>query len=244
MVALLIGLAGCGGESAPPPSEGLGTLAYALTTCRDTPEGFFERQELHIRRGDRDTVVFQTPEVGPVTGIGRLCLALTRQRAGINSVAREAIQEIAVSPDGSTVAFEINTDFSMLPTLPLQLPADQQGIFVVSTDGSPPRRLAPPSSQRSFAVFSASFVFQGSLIQFSPDSRRLAVVDNGPDGNGHDASQLWIIDVATGARAQITHLPPPTEPTNLPPGSPTIGFLFQDNRTIGFSTAGNSCRAP
>src|SRR5262249_46494730 len=122
--------------------------------------------------------------------------------------------------------------------------ADQQGIFVVSTDGSPPRRLGPPSSQQSFAVFNASFVFQGSLIQFSPDSRRLAVVDNGPDGNGHDANQLWIIDLATGTRMQITRLPPPTEPTNLPRGSPTIGFLFQDNRTIGFSTAGNSGGAP
>src|SRR5262249_31006453 len=125
IVALLSGFAGCGGgNGVPPPSETVGTLAYALTECRDTPDGFFERQELHVRHGDRDTIVFQTPEVGPVTGIGRLCLAITRQRAGINSVAREAIQEIAVSPDGSTVAFEINTDFSMLPTLPLQLPAD------------------------------------------------------------------------------------------------------------------------
>ena len=46
------------------------TLAYVETECRDTTEGFVERQALRIRQGEREPVtVVETPGVGPITGI-------------------------------------------------------------------------------------------------------------------------------------------------------------------------------
>ena len=145
-----------------------------------------------------------------------------------------------VSPDGLTVVFQASNDFSVVPPLPLQLPPDQQGIFAVHTDGTDLRRLGPPNREPFFFVNGTSVVPVGG-IQFSPDGHRLAVVDTGPDDTGTDASQIWLIDVATGMHTQITHLPPPTASTDLPSNSPTIvGFSFLDNETIGFLSFGNA----
>ncbi len=57
-----------------PHTPTLGTLAYVETECPDTTQGFVERQALRIRLGDREPVtVFETPDVGPIAGIGGLC---------------------------------------------------------------------------------------------------------------------------------------------------------------------------
>ena len=36
----------------------------------------------------------------------------------------------------------------------------------------------------------------------------ITFVDTGPDGAGNEAAQVMVIDVATGQRRQVTHLPP------------------------------------
>jgi hypothetical protein len=64
---LMLTLAACGdgGDGDDTLSPELGTVAYVETECRDTKEGFFERQALRIRHGDREPMtVFETPGVG------------------------------------------------------------------------------------------------------------------------------------------------------------------------------------
>src|SRR5574341_1068856 len=101
---LVFVLAACGGggdNGGPPPT--LGTLAYVETECHDTKAGFFERQALRIRQGERAPVtVFETPGVGPIARIGGLCRGLTQARFGWGSIAREAFQSVVVSPDGAS----------------------------------------------------------------------------------------------------------------------------------------------
>ena len=146
-VAVLLALTACGGgSSGNTPPTAIGTLAYVLTECRDTPEGFFEHQQLRIRQGDHEPItVMQPPGVGPVGGVSGLCRALTTPRFGGGSLVREAIQAVLVSPDAATVAFEVSDAFSISPPLPLHIPPEQQGIFVVGSDGTNLRRLGPPS---------------------------------------------------------------------------------------------------
>jgi hypothetical protein len=201
---LMLTLAACGGGddgSNAPPSE-LGTLAYVETECRDTKEGFFERQALRIRQGDHAPVtVFETPGVGPLGGIGGLCQGYTAGRLGSAAIARDAFQADAVSPDGTSVVFEVTDEFSVPPHLPLNLPPEQRGIFWVRANGTGLRRLAPPSRERFFYVQNGG-ILQVSYLVFSPSGRTIAFVDR----DGQEADQIVTIDVATGARQQVTHL--------------------------------------
>jgi hypothetical protein len=239
-LTLLLALAACGGggDSGVTTSSTIGTLAYVLTECRDTPDGFFEHQELRIRQGDHAPItVAQPPEVGPVA-IGGLCRSLAISRNGNRSVVREAIQAVLVSPDGATVAFEVSDAFSVFPPLPLHIPPEQQGIFVVRSDGTGLRRLGPPSREPFVVVtFPSGAISRPPAAAFSPDGRQLAVVDKGPDANGNETSQLVLLDVASGARTQITHLPPAAPPPGFAANSPTIlAPTFADNETIAFGT--------
>jgi hypothetical protein len=233
---LMLFLAACGGGGAGGPPPGLGTLAYVETQCRDTREGFVERQALRIRQGDREPItVFETPGVGPITLIPGLCWALTQGRGGGVSVAREALQSVAVSPDGADVAFEVTDEFSTFPRLPLHLPPDQKGIFWVRADGTGLRPLGPPPRSRFF--FGG---FPTGALSFSPNGRTIAFVDKGPDADGHEADQVVTIDVATGTRTQVTHLPPSVPPAGFPADAPTVHFpVFFDDTTINFKSCAN-----
>jgi hypothetical protein len=244
-LALLLALNACGGgsggaESGAPPLASVGTLAYVVTACRDTAEGFFERQALHILHSDQDVPVMETPEVGPVTGRAGLCRSLTLARFGQLSIARDAFQAVAVSPDGTAVVFEVTDDFSLFPPLPLHLPPEQKGIFFVRADGSGLRALGPPSRLPFFALVGAGgFIPLGSFA-FSPDGRLTTFADTGPDAAGNQAGQVWTLDVGSGVRQQVTQLPPAVPPAGFLDTQSVLVPAFIDNQSIGFVTFANA----
>jgi len=235
----LITLAACGGGGGAPPPE-LGTLAYVETECRATSEGYFSRQALRVRQGEREPVtVFETPGVGPLTGFGPLCVITTSGHLGDASISREAFQAVSVSPDGTSVVFEVTDEFSVNPPLPLNLPPEQKGIFWVRADGTGLRRLGPPSRTPFFFVQDGG-TYLYSPLSFSPNGRAIAFVDKGPDADGHEADQVVTLDVATGTRAQVTRLPPATPPPGWSPDAPTAAYsVFIDERTISFYSSAN-----
>jgi hypothetical protein len=244
-ILTLVTLAACGGsgDGGDPQPGALGTLAYVETECRDSKEGFFETQALRIRPGEREPVtVFETPGVGP-TGTFVLCRAVTQHRYGGGSVTREAFQAVAVSPDGASVVFDVSDEFSVNPPLPLNLRAEQKGIFWVRADGTGLRRLGPPSRARFFDVTQSGAVAESSgrlNLIFSPDSRTIAFVDKAPDADGHESDQVVTVDVATGTRTQVTHLPPAVPPAGYSANAPTVANpRFLDERTIGFFSSAN-----
>jgi hypothetical protein len=243
-MALLLTLPACGGggngeSSVPAASAGIGTLAYVLTECRDTPEGFFERQSLHILHDDRDVTVMETPAVGPVAELAGLCVGKTFLRFGLGSISRDAFQDVTVSPDGADVVFEVTDDFSVNPPLPLHLPPQQKGIFFVRADGSGLRSLGPPSRLPLYIIENGNAVGLLDTFAFSPDSRMITFADTGPDGTGNDAAQVVTLDVVSGQRRQITHLPPGVPPADLPSLPGVLSPAFIDSQTIGFFTNAN-----
>jgi WD40 repeat protein len=233
---LMLVLMACGGGGTGAPPPGLGTLAYVETQCRGTAKVLIEHQRLRIRQGDREPVtVFETPEVS-VPGKGYVCQTGTRY--GEYSISREAFQAVTVSPDGSSVAFEVTDEFSINPPLPLNLP--QKGIFWVRADGTGLRLLGPPSHERFFFLVQGVNVFFFRGLSFSPNGRTIVFVDKGPDADGHEADQVVTIDVATGTRTQVTHLPPAVPPAGYPGDAPTVQLpLFVNEQTISFSTSAN-----
>jgi hypothetical protein len=241
---LILAACGGGGDALDPQGSALGTLAYVETECRDTTEGFVERQALRIGQGERQPVtVFETPGVGPIAELGWLCRFQTLGRAYGFSITREALQAVAVSPDGASVAFEVTDEFSFNPPLPLNLRPEQKGIFWVRADGTGLHRLGPPSRTPFFALLPSGALIDYSnrrALSFSADGRTIAFADKGPDADGHEADQIFTIDVATATRTQVTQLPPAVPPAGYPVNAPTVwGPHFDDERTISFYASAN-----
>jgi hypothetical protein len=72
-------------------------------------------------------------------------------------------------------------------------------------------------------------------LSFSPDGRKVAYTDRGSRSNREDTAQIVTLDVQTGRRTQLTHLPGPTDPLNLV----TAYARFVDDETILFFTKSN-----
>jgi hypothetical protein len=159
------------------------------------------------------------------------------------------LQRLGVSRDGSTIVYEVN---DAAPFFPFgSLPPEANGIFMVRSDGTGRRRLGPPSGDKSFRVGPAFgkppfqlFAAYGlnPRIAFSPDGRRITFTDLGPAPGGQQAVQIAVLDLVTGDRRLLTHLPAGTDPTPFP-DDPTASpvFLtccprFVDNDTIVFQT--------
>jgi hypothetical protein len=168
---------------------------------------------------------------------------------GGSSVVGFPLQRLGVSADGSTIVYEVNDAATFFPFGPL--PQEANGFFIVRADGSGPRHLGPPSGDRGYRLGPAfgkpSVDFGGVYtlsppIAFSPDSRRITFTDLGPAPDGQPAVQIAVLDLATGARRLLTHLPAGADLTpfpNTPRASPfflTSGPRFVDNDTIIFQT--------
>jgi hypothetical protein len=223
-VLLTLAACGGGGDNAPPPDgpAPAGTLAYVDTACRDGADGFSATQELRVRRGESAAVTAARVPIGPLPA-SSACAVFGSGRDGLNSLAIGVFQRLGVSPDGTAIVFEVTDDFSGLGQN--FVPPEREGIFFIRADGSGLRRLGDasrfPASGRN--VIEPAF-------QFSPNGKLVVFTDMGPSPGGEDAAQVFILDVETGSRRQVTHLPP----------APVAGGIyvgtFLNDRTILFGT--------
>jgi hypothetical protein len=211
------------------PGARIRTLAYVVTECTTDPQGRSSfKQKLLIRRGNCDPVT--VVEFGPSTPVpdpSALCRAFGAFRSGDQTLSRNGylpsvavFQGMAVLPDGSGVVFDVTSQFSDVPALTPEPP--EEGVFFVRADGSGLRRLGPPSRV-------PSPIFRRAA---SPDGRTIAFIDLGPSSAGYEAPQVFLLDVRSGARRQLTHQ---THVAMLSIADPGIWLpTFLDPRTIGF----------
>src|SRR5262249_50283102 len=93
-----------------------------------------------------------------------------------------------------------------------------------------------PSRLPFYIILASGFTFVPNGIAFSPDGRLITFIDTGPDAAGNEAAQVITLDVASGERRQVTHLPagiPPVDRPNIPS---VVLPAFIDSDTIGFYT--------
>ena len=211
------------------PGARIRTLAYVMSECTTDAFGRSSvEQRLLIRRGNCDPVlVMQAGPSTPMPNLSDVCRRLGVDRTGIGFLTGPpprvgVFQNAAVLPDGSGVIFDVTKQFSQIPALTPEPP--EEGIFFVRADGTGLRPLGPPSRAPSF------------LGQFrwaaSPDGRTIAFIDVGPSRAGYEAPQIFLLDVASGERRQITHQ---THVANMPKADPGVWFpAFLDARTVGF----------
>src|SRR4029453_10575356 len=204
------------------------TLAYAVHECRVDAAGMrVGHEELRIRRGDRQPITVVEFPGEPMPDPQGLCRQYGESRNGAAAVLGGALQRLGVSPDGSAVVFEVTDDTAAIHFGP-PLPSDQKGMFLVRADGSGLRRLGPASRDPSFrlrppglkTMYTFSVLFSTS-IPFSPNGRRIAFTDLGPGPEGEETVQIVVLDLVSGRRTQVTHLPS----ASLPPSVPAPSFL-------------------
>lgn len=245
-----LALIGCGSDDGSRDPEPLlrGTLAYVVFECIVEPEVVSTRWELRVRKGVGEPVAVakydltQAPNAPTAIGIelSPSCKFLGTTRFGPGQVAGGGpFQQVAVSPDGSRVAFTLTEQFFAGDPPPDRLPPEDEGIFVVDVDVSQfPRRIGPAPGVASFSVDPLT-VSPFAGFNFSPDGRLLVYVDWGPGPDGEDALQIWTREVVTGQPTQVTELP--TGPRVLTPNGdsdapPTCCASFLDSETIQFAS--------
>jgi cysteine-rich repeat protein len=205
------------------PGARIRTLAYVVSECTTDAQGRSSlKQTLLIRRGNCDPV--RVMEAGPSTPVpdsSGLCRSLGLRRNGAEFVALKAsaFQAIAVVPDGSGVVFDVTKQFSETALEP-----PEEGIFFVRSDGTGLRGLGPPSR-----VPSVNGEFRWPA---SPDGRSIAFIDLGPSTAGYDAPQVFLLDIRSGQRRQLTRQSRVAMMQNGDPGIWLPSFL--DSRTVGF----------
>ena len=223
LAGLLLALAACGGDeggSSPPPDgpAPISTLAYVVTRCHEEKGGTNSSfsQALWIRRGDREPLKIVEYALGQPP-IGGFCRLWGESRASLAAPLLGAFQRIRFSADGSQVLFEVTDDFSVNTHV---VPEDQQGIFVVGIDGTGLHKVARHSNDPCIRVYwpcvfardaeecaSCAPLINQCGFGASPDGRRIAYTDLGPSPTGEQASQVFTLDLVTGERQQVTHLP-------------------------------------
>jgi hypothetical protein len=220
------------------PGARIRTLAYVVNECTTDPQGRTSlKQKLLIRRGNCDPVKVREVASTPVPLDPSLggCRVLGGFRVGYAFLAIGVFQRMAVLPDGSGVVFEVTKQLSLVPAVTPEPP--EEGIFFVRTDGSGLRRLGLASPLPPYIVISdgtpplgLSFSPTGRLFPVSPDGRKIAFIDFGPDTAGHEAPQIFLLDLRSGQRTQLTHQSRVASATDFGIYYPS----FLDNRTIVF----------
>jgi hypothetical protein len=214
-----------------------------VNECRTDARGLLVgRQSLRVRRGDCDPVTVTEIEGSePIPDPIGICRTYGEYRTGSTAVLAGALQRLGVSRDGSVVAFELTTDFALFPLT--ALPPDRAGIYVVRSDGSGLRRLGAASRAASFRVSADPSSPLGIMVTppqpfaFNPGGRAVAFTDLGPGPMGEQAAQVVTLDLASGARKQVTRLPAAT-PTL--PGALDTGFVsWLDADTLVFYSYAN-----
>src|SRR5262249_20097417 len=145
--------------------------------------------------------------------LGGTCHTFGASRFGFVFPLLGRFQRLGVVPDGSGVVAEITNDQSVNPTLAPDPP--EEGIFFFGSDGTR-RRLGNaspvpifpvvvhPDRDPPFTVFSHDVPY----FNFSPDARHFAMTQLAPSADGETAQQIFVVDVASGRREPVTHLPP------------------------------------
>ena len=234
MLGLSTWLAACGGGGAGGGSQSaaIGTLAYVDTVCREGADRYSVRQSLLIRQGEHDPVPVFEEAAEPVPVTGTPCKNFGQLRTGEVAVFGGVFQRFSVSPDGSAVVFEVTDDFSVVAPNQLIAP-DREGIYFVRAEGSGLRRLGPASREANFRS-AANGASDFPWFSFSPDGRFVTFADLGPDEAGKETVQVVTLNVLTGERKQVTHLP--FAPELSPPFASTGPPAFISNDVIGFGT--------
>jgi hypothetical protein len=220
------------------------TLVYAVTECRQhEPSSLSGRIQLRVRRGECApvTVAGRADEIGPLPDVfGDSCRRfLGETRFGPNEVVGGIFERLGVSPDGRDVVFEVTDDFSSAARG--LLAPEEKGFFLVHADGRGLRRLGPASRDPSWRLaMDPSFPLGGVVarfderIPFSPDGRTIAFTDVGPGHTGADAIQVFVLDLASGRRRQVTRL----AGSATPDFRRTVGYVsFVDDATLLFFTS-------
>ncbi len=219
------------------PGRRIRTLAYVVSECTTDPQRRSTlRQKLLVRRGNCDpVVVMEAATPTSVSDPSGLCPLLGALRSatlfvsfGPKQLAVGVFQAIVVLPDDSGVVFDVSKQFpALLPALTPEPP--DEGIFFVRADGSGLRRLGPPSR-----VPSVLGAFRWAA---SPDGRAIAFVDLGrPDRPGHDAPQIFLLDLRSGDQTprQLTFGPWVSDVEGK--SDPGVWIpIFLDDHTVGFN---------
>ena len=218
------------------------TLAYVMNECRTDAAGMqVGHQALRIRRGDREITVMEFGPSMPAPDPMGLCRQYGQGGSGVIAMVSGLFQRLGLSPDGSGVVFEVNPDARIIPVGNGPAP-DLVGMFFVRSDGRGRRRLGPASRDRCFRISAdptGAFIFNVNVapaIPFSPNGRRIAFTDLGPGPGGEEAVQIVVLDLATGQRTQVTHLPS-GPPHDTAPGTFLTAYpRFIDDETVLFFT--------
>lgn len=210
------------------------TIAYTVDQCRQDAQGRYSGTEkLVIRRGNCDPVtVMELPPVENVLLPIEGCRMYGDFRIGKGSLGVQRFQRLGVLADGSGVVVEITDDYAFKELGLTPEPANE-GLFLIRPDGTKTKYLGPPVGLPIF-VWQPSGLSPVTQVQApnfttNPRLRQLAFVGRGPGPSGEDASQVFVLDVDTGNRTQVTHLPAAPDPL-----VDTCCPFFFDERTILF----------
>ncbi|HUL75645.1 MAG TPA: hypothetical protein VL691_00145, partial [Vicinamibacteria bacterium] len=142
------------------------------------------------------------------------CKAIGDARIGIaTSAFLGAFHRMGVSLDGQRVVFEVTDDFT-ITNQHLVPPEQQEGIFITRTGGRGNLVWLGPASRDPSFRFGLDAAAPGGVrasgaqgFCFSPDGRETVLTDMGPGPAGEEAVQIFTLDLVTGDRKQLTHLP-------------------------------------